>query len=316
VRGEIRWNDDASDVASISSGGSLHFTVHEANDHWHAEIFPGPSGLTRALLVNGTPQPWDPRWFARALEDLDRHSGFAADVRFPNLYRQGGARAVLDYAKTIDGDYARRRYLQLLVERDPLDDATAVAVFRSVETMSGDYDRAEVLKSAAAKARLDTDAKREAFLSACSGISGDYERGRVLHELLVQPKLSPELARGVLGAVGKIGGDYEKAQALTALAGLHPVDATDYLKTAAKVGGDYEHARVLKALIGARRLDGDAQTEVIRQARHLGDYESAEVLVALTGSTRLTPEAQREYESAAEHLGDYSRKRVLAALKR
>jgi len=219
------------------------------------------------------------------LEDLDKHSGFAADVRFPKLYRQGGARAVLDYARTIDGDDARRRYLQLLVERDPLEDATAVAVFRAVEGMSGDYEKAEVLRSAAAKARLDSDGKREAFLSACSGISGDYERGRVLKEIIAEPKLSPELARGVLSAVSKM-------------------------------GGDYEHARVLKALIASRKLDGPAQTEVVRQARRLGDYESAETLVALTGSSRLTPEAQREYESAAEHLGDYSRKQVLAALRR
>ncbi len=316
VRGEIRWNDDATDVAWISSGGSLDFTVHEGNDHWHAEIFPGSSGFTRTLLVNGTQRPWDSRWFARALEDLDKHSGFAADLRFPKLYRQGGARAVLDYASTIDGDYARRRYLQLLIERDPLEDATAVAVFRAVEGMSGDYDKAEVLRSAAAKARLDSEAKREAFLSACSGISGDYERGRVLKEIIAQPKLSPELARGVLSAVSKMGGDYEKAQALTALVQRHPVDAQEYLRSAAKVGGDYEHARVLKALIGSRKLDGPAQIEVVRQARRLGDYESAETLVALTGSIRLTPEAQREYESAAEHLGDYSRKRVLAASRR
>jgi beta-lactamase regulating signal transducer with metallopeptidase domain len=316
VRGEIHWNEEATDIASISSGGSFDLTVHDGGHHWHVQIFPGASGLTRTLLIDGGTRPWDAQWFARALEDLDRHSGFAADVRFPKLYRQGGARAVLDYAATIDGDYAKRRYLVMLVERDPLDDRTAVAVFRAVGTMSGDYDRAEVLKAAAAKNRLDTEAKRQAFLDACSGIHGDYERGRVLRELIAQSKLSPEMARGVLGAVAKMGGDYEKAHALTGLAQRHALDALEYLETAAKVGGDYEHARVLKALIAAQKLDGPAQLEVIRQARHLGDHESAEVLVALTGSTRLTADAQREYESAAEHLGDYSRKRVLAAIKR
>jgi hypothetical protein len=316
VRGEIRWNEDGSDVASISPGGSFDLTVHDSDHHWHAEIFPGPSGLARTLLVDGATRPWDPQWFARALEDLDRHTAFAADIRFPKLYRQGGARAVLDYSRTIDGDYAKRRYLQLLVERDPLEGATAVAVLQALETVSGDYDRAEVLKAVAAKARLDTDTKREAFLNACSGIQGDYERGRVLHELIVQPKLSPELARGVLTAIAKMGGDYEKAQALVGLVQRHPVDALDYLKAASKVGGDYEHSRVLKAAIGAQRLDGPAQVEVIRQARRLGDHESAEVLVALTGSTRLTSDAERDYQSAAGGLGDYSRKRVLAALSR
>src|SRR5205814_9956726 len=126
---------------------------------------------------------------------------------------------------------------------------------------------------APAKYHLGTETEREACLSACEGVQGDYERGRVLHELIAQSKLSPELARGVLALVAKMGGDYEKAQALTGLVGRHPIDARDYLKTSAKVGGDYEHARVLKALLQAQKLDGDGQVEVIRQARHLGDYE-------------------------------------------
>src|SRR5205085_996106 len=100
-------------------------------------------------------------------------------------------------------------------------------VFRAVESMSGDYDRAEVLKSAAAKTRLDSDEKREAFLKACAGVQGDYERGRVLHELIEQPKLSPELARGVLSLVPKMGGDYEAA--------------AEHL-------GDYSRKRVLSAV--------------------------------------------------------------------
>jgi beta-lactamase regulating signal transducer with metallopeptidase domain len=316
ARGEVRWNEDATDVAGLSPGGSFDLTVHDGGHHWHAEIVPGTDSLTRTLVVDGAPRAWDPALFAQALEDLDRHSGFAADSRFPRLYQRGGARAVLEYVASMDGDYARRRYLQLLVERDPLDEATALALFKAVSEMSGDYDRAEVLKAAASKARLDTDAKRQAFLGACDGIQGDYERGRVLQELIAQPRLSPELARGVLSAASKMGGDYEKAQALTGLAQRHPVDALDYLKAAGKVGGDYEHARVLKALLSSQKLAEAAQVEVIRQARHLGDYEAAEVLVGLTGSTRLTAEAQREYQAAAEHLGDYLRKRVLSAASR
>lgn len=316
ARGEIRWSADADDIASISPGGSFDLTIQEGARHWHAEIFPGAEGLARTLLVDGSPRPWDRQWFARALEDLDRHTGFAAEIRFPKLYRQGGARAVLAWVDGLEGDHVRRRYLTLLVARDPMDDSTAQAVFRAVEKMSGDYERAEVLRAAAAKARLDTDAKREAFLKACLGVHGDYERGRVLHELIAQPKLSPGLTGAVLEAVSTMSGDYEKAQALTGLAQRHPADAIDYLRSATKVAGDYEHARVLKALIGAQKLDGAAQVEVIRQARRLGDYESTEVLVALTGSTRLTAEAQREYQSAAQRLGDYSRKRALAALER
>lgn len=316
ARGHIGWNDDATDIASISSGGSFDMTLDDGQHHWHVEVVPSGSGLTRTLLVDGSPRPWDAQWFARALQELDQHTGFAADFRFPKLYREGGARAVLDYAAGVEGDYAKRRYLQLLVERDPLEERTALAVFRLVGKMGGDYDRAEVLKAVAAKAHLDTDTKRKAFLDACGGIHGDYERGRVLHELTAQPRLSPEMTRSVLQAASEMSGDYEKSQVLTALAQQHPVSPADYLAAAASVHGDYEHARVLKALVSTQKLDGPAQIAFVHQAQRLGDYESAETLLALSRSTRLTPDAQREYESAAEHLGDYSRKRVLAAVSR
>jgi hypothetical protein len=316
ARGQIGWNDDATDIASISPGGSFDMTVDDGQHHWHVEIIPSGSGFTRTLLVDGSPRPWDAEWFARALRELDRHTAFAADLRFPRLYREGGARAVLDYVAGVDGDYAKRRYLTLLVGRDPLEEPTALAVFRLVGKMGGDYDRAEVLKAVAAKAHLDSDAKRKAFLDACAGIQGDYERGRVLHELTAQPHLSPELARSVLHAAAEMSGDYEKSKVLTALAQQHPVAAADYLAAAASVHGDYEHARVLKALVSTQKLDGPAQIAFIHQAQRLGDYESAETLLALSRSTRLTPDAEREYESAAQHLGDYSRKRVLAAVSR
>jgi hypothetical protein len=304
-----------TDVASIPPGGSFELTVRDGGHHWHAEIFPADSGLTRTLIVDGSPRSWDSQWFARALDDLDRHSGFAAEVRFPKLYAQGGANAVLERVNAMDGDYGRSRYLQLLVVRDPRDDRAAVAVFHAVAKMSGDYSRAQVLKAAAAKARLDTDAKREAFFEACRDIHGDYERGQVLHQLVDQPKLLPQLTNELLASIAKMGGDYEKSQLLIALVARHPIDAQEYLK-AARVGGDYEHARVLKALMEAQKLDGMAQVAVIRQATRLGDYESAEVLLALTKSAQMTEDARREYALAAEHLGDYSRKRVLAALEK
>lgn len=316
ARGQIGWNDDATDVASISPGGSFDMTVDDGQRHWHVEVLPSGSGLVRTMLVDGSPRPWDAQWFARALQELDQHTAFAAELRFPRLYREGGARAVLDYAARVEGDYAKRRYLTLLVGRDPLDEPTALAVFRLVGKMGGDHDRAEVLKAVAAKAHLDSDAKRKAFLEACSGIHGDYERGRILHELTAQPRLSPDLTRSVLQGAAEMSGDYEKSKVLAALAQQHPVSPADYLAAAATVHGDYEHSRVLKALASAQKLDGPSQIAFIHQARRLGDYESAETLLALSRSTSLTPDAQREYESAAARLGDYSRKRVLAAVSR
>jgi hypothetical protein len=180
--------------------------------------------------------------------------------------------------------------------------------------MSGDYERSQILKAAATKAHLDTDAKRAAFFGAAREIKGTYERSQVMRQLIDQQKLSPGLTHELLEFISRMDGDYEKSQLLTELL-KQPVDALEFLKSV-NVSGSYEHSRVLKGLIAVRKLDGPAQIEVIHQARDLGDYESGQVLVSLSQNMKLTDDARREYQRAAERLGDYSRKQVLAALDR
>jgi beta-lactamase regulating signal transducer with metallopeptidase domain len=312
AHGKLQWNDDMSDLSSLSRDGSFDMTVRDGPHGWHAEIFADGAELKRTFIVDGATQPWDARWFASMLDDLDRHSGFAAEARFPKLYAAGGAKSVLERVNAMDGDYGRSRYLQLLVSRDPLDEPTAKEIFGAVAKMSGDYERSQILKAAAAKAHLDTDAKRAAFFGAARELKGNYERSQVMRQLIDQQKLSPDLTHELLAFIAKMDGDYEKSQLLTELL-KHPVDAMEFLK-AVNVSGSYEHSRVLKGLIAVRKLDGPAQIEVIRQARDLGDYESAQVLVSLSESMKLTDDARRDYERLAEKLGEYSRKRVLAAL--
>jgi hypothetical protein len=316
IHGDVRWNDDATDVISISRGGSIEISTHADGHLTHVEILPAEAGLQRTLLVDGASRSWDARWFADFLLDLDRRTAFAAEARFPRMFRERGAKGVIEWAASLQSDYARRRYLTLLVEADPLAEPTAIAVLQQAEKLSGDYDRAELILAVAGKARLETDAEREAFLHACEGIKGDYEHARVLHALVDQPKLSPALSRAALASAALIRGDYEKASVLVALAERHAPDAREYLKAAWSLSGDYERSRALKALIAAESLDGPAQIETIHQAARLGDYESAEVLVALSARQSLGGDALKEFEKAAKRLGDYSRNRVLASLHR
>jgi hypothetical protein len=316
IHGEVRWNDDATDVVWISRGGSLEISTQAEGHRTHVEILPKDSGLQRTLLVEGTPRAWDAAWFAGFLQDLERHTGFAADQHGPKLYRQHGAKGVLDWAASLRSDHARSRYLTILTQLDPLAGPTAIAVLGESAKISGSYDRTQVLMAVAGKARLETDAELEAFLHACDGIKGDYEHARVLHVLIDRPKLSPALTRAALASAATLRGDYEKAGVLVALAEHHAPDGLEYLAAAGKLSGSYERSRALKALIAAEKLDGPAQVELIRQTTRMGDYESAEVLVALSAQQSLTGEAVKEYEIAAKRLGDYSRNRVLAALHR
>src|SRR5207237_7778680 len=57
THGKVEWNDDASDIAAISPGGSFELSVSDGARHWHVEVFPAAGSMTRTLLVDGVPRP-------------------------------------------------------------------------------------------------------------------------------------------------------------------------------------------------------------------------------------------------------------------
>jgi hypothetical protein len=316
THGTVRWNEDYSDVVSISPGGSLEVSTRGGGHHAHVEIAPGESGLARSMAIDGVSRAWDAAWFASFAEELDRHTGFAAGARFPALYRERGAAGVLAHVATLRSDLAMREYLSRLIDADPLEEKATLGILDQVERLNGGYEISQVLIALAGKSRLSTEAERAAYLRACSRIRGDYERSRTLRPLLDRSDLSPALVRDVLGAIAAIGGNYEKAESMVALAQRYAADAPEYLKVAATISGGYEHARVLKALIAAEKLDEPSQIEVIRQTARLGEYETSMVLIALAQRTQPSGAALREYEAAAGRLGEYARDQTLAALHR
>jgi hypothetical protein len=314
IHGEVRWNADFTDVESISDGGSIEMSIRKPGHRTRAEIVADPGGLSRTLTVDGATRAWDPAWFTSFLDELDRHTAFAVEARFPSLYREKGARGVLDRVASNGSDYAASRYLMRLIDADPLDEPTTLAVLDQLSRFTGDYETAQALVALAAKAHLASDAERAAYLKVCNKLRGDYERSRVLRALTDRADLSPALVKDVLASIAGIRGDYEESENLVALTQRLAPDAREFLAAAATVSGAYEHARVLKALVAAETLDERAQIEVVHQTARLGDYESSQVLIALAQRAPPTGEALREYEAAANRLGDYSRGQVLAAL--
>src|SRR5262249_7160870 len=193
AEGEIQFNADATEIQSISSGGSFEVNVREGSSLRQIRVTPSSNGLQYAFKVNGKEQPYDSEakaWFASFLLSLERATGFAADSRVPRLLAKGGPSAVLDEINNLTGDYVRGIYFRKLLDQPNLPSAIVMRIINQASTqISSDYEMARVLMEVSKQYELADEASRTAFLTAAGKLKSDYEHSRVLIALLNRPNI-------------------------------------------------------------------------------------------------------------------------------
>ena len=280
--------------------------------------------IERSLMVNGRAHPWDTEasgWLASFIDELDRHTAFAAKARVQQMLKEGGPDRVLSEIDRIDSDYAKGVYFRHLIESAPLDSERLARALRTARAVHSDYELANVLNALAARYDFSDTRVRNAFLETAAGLKSDYELGRVLQAFFSKEKLDDSQTRAVLAAASRMKSDYEKANVLIGLANRKLVPRASvgtYLETAATLKSDYEHARVLKEIARDPDLDAETLSRIADQTSQLhSDYEAASTLIELSGHRALAGPARAAYQRAAERLhSEYERNRALAALAR
>jgi beta-lactamase regulating signal transducer with metallopeptidase domain len=324
AEGDIRFNDDVTDIASISRNGFFDLSIRQGDELTRVVVRAAGQGeLDRRYTVNGTERPWNARaqeWFADVLLQLDRQTGFAVDLRFPKLLARG-VPAVFDEVEKLGGDYVRGLYLQRLIERAQLSPSQVRQTLELAgRDMRSDYELTRILVSVSERYGLPDEDTRAVFLNAVNKVSSDYERNRALHALLARADLSPREASAVLQSASAIKSDYELARTLVVMTDkklISPSSRSLYLDDVAKISSDYERSRVILGLLGSGKLSNDEVERVIGLASGIkSDYERARVLVAVGDAYDLGDQARDAYLKAARSISsDYERNRALAALR-
>jgi hypothetical protein len=324
ARGDIQFNDDVTDITSISRDGFFDLSVREGEVLTRLVVKPAGQGdLDRRYTVDGAERSWDrhaQEWFADFLLELDRQTGFAVDLRFPKLLARG-VPAVFDEIEMLGGDYVRGLYFQRLIERAKLSPSEVRTTLELAgRDVRSDYELARILVAVSDKYGLPDEDTRAAFLKAVNSLSSDYERNRALFALLSRSDLSPREASAVLQSASALKSDYELARTLVAMTEkklISPSLHALYLDDAAKISSDYERSRVIIALLGTGKLPNNEVAEVIELASGIkSDYERARVLVAVADAYDLSDASRNAYIKAARAISsDYERGRALAALR-
>jgi beta-lactamase regulating signal transducer with metallopeptidase domain len=316
---KFEFNDDYTDIGSVSSGGQV---VIEVDYGAHDRRVTIRSNGERIYKVDGDVRPFDAEaktWLSETITYLLRRTGYEAEARARWILERRGIQGLIDEFGELTGDYTRRIYYQAAVESGKLDAAGYERlVTMAGQTISSDYELAELLISVS-KTQPLTQRMQAGFVTAAKSISSDYERHRVLTAALSRPGLTAEVQAGMLDAAADINSDYELAELLIELNKARRIDDAvrpAYFKAANSLQSDYEHRRVLSAVVRREGMSSGMITDVLQSAKAISsDYELAELLIMIGGNYALDDALRPPFFEAANTLNsDYEHARALASV--
>jgi len=357
IDGEITFADDLSDVLTLSDGGTLKIRDWTTLIPHTIEIKSSRGALTRKHYVGGLERPWSDearQRLATHITTLVRNSGLGAESRVKSIYGKKGVAGVLEEVDLLRSDYARRRYLTLLLDTARLDAGGVLPVLHRVsENMSSDYDRRQVLEHVATRVTLDQRAasayaqtvgsmksdydRRQsltalfnapgqiadagALFTAIDNMRSSYDKRQVLSELLGRSSsIGTDMKLAILRAAAGIQSDYDRSQVLQAYAerfGVEPVVTAQFFTAVSETKSAYERRRVLMAVAKKNPTREVQQAAFDAIATMSSDYDRAETLLAFIGAQPLDPTARQAFVAAAEKIrSSHDQNRVLAALVR
>lgn len=320
VKGQVEFNSDYSDIKSMAPGGSFRLNDTRGGVAKRFEVELDANGsLQRAYYVDGRLSEFNAearQWLSGLLIEMVRQ-GFDAPARVENLFRQGGAAAVLDEVTRLRSDHVKRVYLTTLLANHRLDSAAAQRVVRQAgREISSDYEKRNVLVKVAEQ-YLDDDKLLLEFIEAVGTVNSDYERGQALAALLKRSSLSEGQWQATLKAVAGMSSDYEKAKLLIRAAESfnNSTALPAFFATADTIDSDYEQRRVLAAIVRNETLGQERFKLVARSiAAMSSDYEKAQVLMQVAANSKGDEEIRRVLVDAAKNINsEYERGRVLSA---
>ena len=353
IDGKIAFNAEETDVASLSAGGKASFEETVAGVTQRIEVSEKGGQIVRRYFVDGTERTWDSTagvWLGKLILEVER-SGVGAEAREQRLFAAGGAKGVLDEIDHIPNDYARSRYMKLLLARGRLGSADLDRAVQLAGASRSDYERRQqlqaIFQTQALGApqqitflhqamRFDSDYERaellveiaptlvdradvhQAWLDAALGVRSDYERRRTLTAMLDRPALDDTQLSAVIKASSTMGSDYERRELLVAaIRRAHDTEklAPAYASAVQGIGSAYERREALLALIRSGKVGVVGANAILDAAVGIdSSYERREVLVELARVMPRDTGSVERYRKVSGSLDEYDRREAERAL--
>ena len=322
VEGRVEFNDDFTDIASISRDGYFKLEVLDRGTRRELDIRPSGGSLVRTYKLNGAEHPFDAEaraWFGTFLVALDRTTAIAVDIRLPQLLKRGGATAVLDETAQMPSDYARGRYYSALMERTRLTSPELTRLLDQAASLTeSDYYASELLKSVGSRA-LEERAERAAVLKMLQNMESDYYRSEVMRTVMRASRPGPEEMNVLLTVVGSMESDYYQAEVLKQVMESGELDAAQraqVARAASSMESGYYSSEILKTMASRGELTEAERAAFFETLSHIkDDYQRSEILgVLIRQGTPSQAQIEMILKATEGMDSDYYRSEILGGL--
>ena len=113
IRGKVEFNDDYSDISTISDDGDIRIKHDRHGVVRKFEASPDAGSIKRVYSINGQASPLDgdaQKWLAETLYKTVRLGGYDTKAHVRKILKQRGPRGVLDEIAQLESDYVKRIY--------------------------------------------------------------------------------------------------------------------------------------------------------------------------------------------------------------
>jgi len=259
VKGEIKVNNDDTDIKSISSGGYLKFSKKTFGNKRSITVESNSTGdLTYEYYEGRTKVPYEPegkKWMGEVLLEIIRMTGIDAEGRTKRIYTKRGVDGVLEEINIISSNSVMALYFDALLKNTNLnnnellavsssiskemssntergklfrdyselflkDNTTAVGYFNSVSKLSSNTERGSILTDISGKIDFNDPQVTESYFTCIDKMSSNTERGRILRYAERTQKLSTQAYTRLLVSTKKLSSNTEMGSVMRSLDNL------------------------------------------------------------------------------------------------
>ena len=319
THGEIEFNDDYTDVISISDDGYLKISMVSFGMKRKLYFRSSNNKLDRLYFEGNKQVAFEPKgreWMVEVLPHVVRNSGLDLKNRVNKIYQKGGVEAFLSELEETDSDYFKSRMVNYLLDNNELDKKEKQELLEKFPAyIDSDYELSQIFKNHS-EAFIDDSLLSQEFFNSLHKVSSDYELSQILNAVFKNNKLNETSFELFISALNNIDSDFEKSNLikLAISEGKNSNFKLDLiLNKIDDIDSDYEKGIIIKTVINEKLFDLDNIDKIIEISQGISsDYENTQIMKNMIKHEMITPQNKAKFKEMMDDISsDYSYKEIL-----
>ncbi len=317
--GEIEFNNDYTDVLSISDNGYLKISMVSFGMKRRLYFRANGDKLDKLYYEGHKEVRFEPKgreWMVEVLPQVVRNSGLDLENRVNKVYKKGGVDAFLSELEETDSDYFKSRMVHFLLDNNELKKNEKEKLLKEFPAnIDSDYELSQIFKKHNSTFIGDNLLSKE-FFNSLNQVSSDYELSQILSSVYKNNDLNDSSFEFFISAMNNIDSDHEKSNLikLAISSGENSGIKLDLILNNLKdLDSDYEKGVIINTVINEELFNTDNIEKIIELSAEVSsDYESAQIMKKMLKHDMITSENKDQFKEMMNNLSsEYSYKEVL-----